>query len=672
MEDDITIIAGANNSGKTSLVELFNSVFSSQKNTITEDDFSISSSTTWADTIFPIVYKAFLSLTKKEEIIETFINSIYDEDAPDNSINIKPITVKIQIDYLKNKDDIRNFADYIMDFDPNQNSFYFIYKYDLNLLDFKKSLDLEFNKLKDRFLKVNDLQKDIEIIETIKDKLVTMYAKSSTELTYFSDSKYENSVKMDVSNFKKLFNFFNVIANRNLDDRTGDKSRVLSKNMIELASVSPTWESMIGNLPDKILQPIQNAGIQLEVKKTSLDSLSSTMKSIAKTNGGKTGEIVLDMDVTEEAINSLLKNITNAKYQIDNCYLKESSQGLGYSNLIYMHIQLEKYKKLIDPFIVNIFIIEEPEAHMHPQMQNAFMHYILDLYSKTKEIQGFISTHSSEVIRVSKMKQIRVLRKINSFESRLYDLHSFSEKISANTELEAFYDWFYTINFSDIVFADKIIMYEGDTERMLIKTLLKKEEYEELRLQYLSYIQVGGAYAYNYRPIIHFLEIKTLLITDLDYEKDADDEATILDSTITNSAIKYFYADSIGDTTDPKVSDLYKWKTDEKNICDNGNIYIAFQGPKDKYARTLEEAMLGKHYSINAFDKKDKKDWKQLRKNDKLKYTIPRNGEDFCLRDIVLHSSNKKTDFMYSVILNSLVMEMTPEYIEEALIWLKK
>ena len=31
MEDNVTVIAGANNSGKTSLVELFNAVFGSQK-----------------------------------------------------------------------------------------------------------------------------------------------------------------------------------------------------------------------------------------------------------------------------------------------------------------------------------------------------------------------------------------------------------------------------------------------------------------------------------------------------------------------------------------------------------------------------------------------------------------------------------------------------------------
>jgi len=55
-----------------------------------------------------------------------------------------------------------------------------------------------------------------------------------------------------------------------------------------------------------------------------------------------------------------------------------------------------------------------------------------------------------------------------------------------------------------------------------------------------------------------------------------------------------------------------------------------------------------------------------------LIYTIPRTGEEFSLRDIVLHTSTRKSDFMYSVILNNLIEKMLPEYIQEALLWLMK
>lgn len=242
----------------------------------------------------------------------------------------------------------------------------------------------------------------------------------------------------------------------------------------------------------------------------------------------------------------MLKNITHAKVQTGDYYLSESSQGLGYSNLIYIHLQLVKFKKAIDPLIVNFFVIEEPESHMHPQMQNVFAQYLFKYYKEENQMQGMLTTHSHEVVRTALISQLRVLRQLSPFQCRLFDLHEFYDTLQtdANKDLLEFYDWFYTINFPDIIFADKIILYEGDTERMLIKHILQLPEFEVLRNQYVSFVQVGGAYGYKYCPIIDFLGIKSVIITDLDYHKAALTDRKVLASHSTNSTIKQF-ADSV-------------------------------------------------------------------------------------------------------------------------------
>lgn len=668
MDDNITVIAGANNSGKTSLVELFGCVFGTSKGKLCRDDIPIIECQKWCNAIYPYVLAAFSAKTSKENTVADICKIVFPLEDGIESVAMPPVEVKIQVDYSKGEDDIRNFADYIMDFDPNSTSFFFVYVYSINQDSFRKSIDNSFDKLTARFCKLNGTD-DENVIKVIKEMLICIYTEAVEETAFFADSKYQNRVKMDIPVFKSLFNFCSIMAGRTLDDNNSDRTHVLSKNMIDIASEKDGWKDLISTLPDEIMRPIEDAKIKDKVHAASIATLSDTIDSISKTNGGHTGNIVIDMTVTEDAIQSLLKKITCAKYQTDEYFLGESSQGLGYSNLIFIHLQLEKFKQTIDPFIVNFFVIEEPEAHMHPQMQNVFTQYLFNLYNEQSNLQGFITTHSHEVVSAANIKQLRVLRQISTFECQLFDLHEFLLSIKEQRELIEFYDWFYAINFPDILFADKVIMYEGDTERMLIKSLLSLDQFQKLKDQYLSFVQVGGAYAYNYKPLIEFLHIKTVVITDLDYEKEANTVEEILHSNITNATIKSF-AQLVLENSNPTVAQLYEWKKGQHPIVVGGLICLAFQGKEDGYSRTLEEAMLAKHYKINTYEKKEKEQWKSLRGTDNLKYTIPQKGGTFDLRDIVLHTASSKTDFMYSVILNNLAETMLPEYIKEALLWL--
>lgn len=204
---------------------------------------------------------------------------------------------------------------------------------------------------------------------------------------------------------------------------------------------------------------------------------------------------------------------------------------------------------------------------------------------------------------------------------------------------------------------------------------MTEERYEKLSQQYIAFIQVGGAYAYNYRKLINLLSIKTLIITDLDYNKKYIKPDEIEDSEITNSTINNFYCEC--NNVKPKVRQLYAWSKEGKNILDNNLIYVAYQTDYDSYARTLEEAMLGKCFGISVEAKLKRSEWIKKRDESNLRYSIPDNekkGEDseFSLRDIIKSTSGEKTDFMYSVILNKLVTDMEPKYINEGLAWLMK
>ena len=688
-DDGITVLAGANNSGKTSLITLIKNVFNDEKNTYCESDIPAKNIQKWVNNVYPIFSSFFRGNNTIENIEEDLVEHILPKDG-ENFICIDTTKIRVHVSYDPDKDDIKLFADYIMDLDEDKHDFFFEYYYEIKRWRFIKAISKEFEKIKKRFEEVqkDDLtvstdekgKQNIEIKERyLKQKIVALYVNSLVPTCYFCDEKYENKCQMDdIKQFRNLFNFSFIKASRPLDDDSSDHSRSISKQMIKMAKLDGEWNELIDKLPDDILKPIQDKNISRKVQETSLNSLKETITAIEETNGGRSGELMLDMLITEEDISDLLQKITTATYCVDGYFLGEESQGLGYSNMIYIHLQLNEYENSKDDCKANVFFVEEPESHMHPQMQQVFIKYLIDHYKDG--IQGVITTHSNEMVRVAGMTHLRVIRRNASLLSELYNpsklIKSLKESGDTDDKLLAdFYDWFFEIGYSELIFADKAIFYEGDTERLYIRKLLTLDKYKKLKQQYIAYIQVGGAYAKNYQKLIEFLGIKSLIITDIDYSIDAETKDEINNSEITNATIKEFYKiENPGST--PKVMDLYAWKDANKNIISNGLIYTCFQTNDDGYARTLEEAMLSKYFSKDVTMSFTKKEWIDMRKESRLEFAIPTKGinedDPIKLRSILKSTSGSKTDFMYSVVLNKKTEVTEPNYIQGGLEWLMK
>ena len=378
LQKNTTLLAGPNNSGKTSLILLLKRILTEKSFTFKKSDFNAYDKYIWSNDIYKIIKDIHESKTdiNIDELItelsnKMFPNAIEDDVSLVKDITIPELAVKFQIDYTA-EDNISYFANYIMDLDSSSNSFYFLIKVVLNKDDFFSSIKENSNKILSRLNNNDNDDKKESIIDLVLD----IYCDNLVSKYYFTDRNY--NVATEIANsqeFRDLFNFEYIIAARPVSDSTEKENHELSNALIGLAKKDKDWENTIKDLPYKIFDTFDQDKISSTLQTISATALNSLINSVSRTNGGHTGTINLNIDVTEDNVLKLIKNTTNAQFSISDTeinttyLLNENSQGLGYNNLIYMHTQIENYIKSKDKLKINFLVIEEPESHMHPQMQ---------------------------------------------------------------------------------------------------------------------------------------------------------------------------------------------------------------------------------------------------------------------------------------------------------------
>ena len=89
------------------------------------------------------------------------------------------------------------------------------------------------------------------------------------------------------------------------------------------------------------------------------------------------------------------------------------SHGLGYSNLLFMAAELMLLTQSGEGF--PLLLIEEPEAHLHPQLQMKFIQYLVE---EQEGIQCILSTHSPNLASKVSLENIILMNKGQSFPLR--------------------------------------------------------------------------------------------------------------------------------------------------------------------------------------------------------------------------------------------------------------
>ena len=525
--------------------------------------------------------------------------------------------------------------------------------------------------------------------------------------TFFGVQAYLLDSNTATGNFKKLSNYpFNGIfkvsivpAQRGFDDSDDPSSTATSLSQ-HLGSyydkhinpkTSPTTEDI------KVLRQI--AELQGTFSSQLNEDFAPLMKELSQlgypsSHGDPSITLRSEIDTT-----SIIKQNTTLLFSTKNDLqhgheLPEKHNGLGYRNLIFIFFQLLKFRdewlrknkakdsidenNIVEP--IHLVLIEEPEAHLHSQAQQIFIrnsYAILNndvLENSTTHL--IISTHSSYIAHESGFDTLTYFKRKKTSDnypcSKTIDLSKvFSLEDQDTKKTKKFVSRYLKTMHCDLFFADAIIMVEGSAERMLIPHFINNK-FDKLTSKYISILEVGGAHAHKFKPLIDALDLPTLVITDLD-SKDTNNkrDRPKRGQGYTSDCDELIQWLELPDRDLDNVLNLTK----EDKIAENSRIAyqievdVEFEENSVQKAipYTFEDALVLSNF--NLFKSKDLKDFTGMLK--KMCKATHKTSLDEACEDMFKALEGRKAvmalDILYEIEIDELTV---PNYIDEGLVWL--
>jgi predicted ATP-dependent endonuclease of OLD family len=299
-------------------------------------------------------------------------------------------------------------------------------------------------------------------------------------------------------------------------------------------------------------------------------------------------------------------------------HLPEDSNGLGYQNLISMVFRLMSYRdawmlvgkaeskataaKTFRPPL-HLLLIEEPEAHLHTQVQQVFIRQAYRILRNHPDLgdqpglttQLVVSTHSSHIAYECEFASLRYFRRVAATNNEIPTscVVDVSNAFGTDDETRRFVTRYVKVTHCDLFFADAAVLIEGTAERILTPHFIREHsEFSDLLECYITWLEIGGSHAHRLRGLIECLALPALIITDIDAMDSANQSVRPqrgANQLSRNQTLK---------TWCPKASPIDELldKTDMEKVAEykeqQFSVRVAYQAPvKIKLGKDVVEAL---------------------------------------------------------------------------------
>ena len=268
-----------------------------------------------------------------------------------------------------------------------------------------------------------------------------------------------------------------------------------------------------------------------------------------------------------------------------------SLNGLGLNNVLYISMLMTYFEKRTkqDNTAGQLLLIEEPEAHLHPQLQRVLFGRLL-----SKEGQIVATSHSTHITSRAKLENLLILTQENTGLTTACRPATTPEVEEGDIgDLERYLD----ATKSVLLFARRVILVEGMSEVFLLPCLVKEVMKIDLEEYGVSIVPVYG---------VHFDSYLKLFVAKGIRKKCA---------VVTDGDLKPSDASGEDHTEFPRIDDLKEYEnkfvkifncksTFERAIALPKNLRVFSKAAKELGAKNVSKELLDFYInSINLTDK---------------------------------------------------------------------
>ncbi len=320
--------------------------------------------------------------------------------------------------------------------------------------------------------------------------------------------------------------------------------------------------------------------------------------------------------------------------------------SLGLNNILYISMLIESFERRVRNHKTagQIFLVEEPEAHLHPQLQRVLLEVLKD-----KPFQTILSSHSTHITSNAKLSSLVLLT--NSGQSNTKATNPACSGLLSTREI-ADLERYLDATRSTLLFARKVILVEGPAELFIIPTLVKKVMGIDLERYGVSVIPIYGVHFHIYAKLFNKLALpkKCAIIADGDLKPSDSQNVNCDDETLPElPSLDSFASEYVG---------IFRCKTTfERALTITGLLLCLALAAKECEAKKIAEKLKDgcKRLTNSNIDSKESK-------------TLFSD-----LRDAVLATAKRfgKARFAQVVSKHIEVAEDAPKYIKDAIDWLE-